>query len=404
EHFFEVSLIHMNGRMYDAQLGRFLSPDNHIQDPYNTQSFNRYGYVWNNPLSFNDPSGEIFWAIVGVAALIGAATGAATYIVNAIITGNWSWGGFAMSVLGGAVTGALAGIVAPGAFAGLFTNATAFFWGSVATGVAASFLPAVTIPIGDFSFSISPAIAFGSGAISAGANFSMSYSDGNFNASIGFGITYATKSHGANTMGWEFRKSWAVNWDDGKTGLGICSTTFSGHNGKFDQRVGGLLVRQGDFSMRYENDGAPFNIKGSKLVSGGTDSHRSAAMKFGIGDFNIGFNIFTGERILSKNDEVEDNRGFFDKLKNIPTGSDGGFGANLPYGAVNETGIKHRMGVGFIGWKNYRIGIDSYRHLGHAIQNIGAHYLLSPQPDFTSPSNAIMPYFQYQTDNPYTLW
>ncbi|MGB2128671.1 MAG: FG-GAP-like repeat-containing protein, partial [Flavicella sp.] len=29
EHFFEVDLIHMNGRMYDANLGRFLSPDNY---------------------------------------------------------------------------------------------------------------------------------------------------------------------------------------------------------------------------------------------------------------------------------------------------------------------------------------------------------------------------------------
>ncbi len=74
EHFFEVSLIHMNGRMYDANLGRFLSPDNFIHDPYNTQAFNRYSYVWNNPLSFNDPSGEepitiatlLIYAAIGV--------------------------------------------------------------------------------------------------------------------------------------------------------------------------------------------------------------------------------------------------------------------------------------------------------------------------------------------------
>lgn len=59
EHFFEVGLIHMNGRMYDAMLGRFLSPDNFVQDPYNTQSFNRYGYVWSNPLAFNDISGNL---------------------------------------------------------------------------------------------------------------------------------------------------------------------------------------------------------------------------------------------------------------------------------------------------------------------------------------------------------
>mgnify|MGYP000462641707 CR=1 FL=1 len=65
EHFFEVNLIHMNGRMYDANLGRFLSPDNYIQDPFNTQSFNRYGYVINNPLINIDPSGESFWKSIG---------------------------------------------------------------------------------------------------------------------------------------------------------------------------------------------------------------------------------------------------------------------------------------------------------------------------------------------------
>ncbi len=59
EHLASVSLIHMNGRLYDAKLRRFLAPDNFIQDPYNTQNFNRYAYVYNNPLIYNDPSGEI---------------------------------------------------------------------------------------------------------------------------------------------------------------------------------------------------------------------------------------------------------------------------------------------------------------------------------------------------------
>ncbi len=59
EHFEEVGLIHMNGRMYDPNLGRFLSPDNYVQNPYNTQNFNRYAYVLNNPLMYNDPTGEM---------------------------------------------------------------------------------------------------------------------------------------------------------------------------------------------------------------------------------------------------------------------------------------------------------------------------------------------------------
>lgn len=52
-----MGLIHMNGRVLDAQTGRFLSPDPYVQDPGFTQSFNRYSYVANNPLSYYDPSG-----------------------------------------------------------------------------------------------------------------------------------------------------------------------------------------------------------------------------------------------------------------------------------------------------------------------------------------------------------
>ena len=57
EHLDNVGLIHMNGRVYDPVLGRFLSPDPLVQAPHNTQSYNRYAYVFNNPLSFVDPTG-----------------------------------------------------------------------------------------------------------------------------------------------------------------------------------------------------------------------------------------------------------------------------------------------------------------------------------------------------------
>ena len=50
-------LINMNGRMYDPVIGRVLSPDNYVQDPTNTQSYNRYSYCLNNPLRYTDPSG-----------------------------------------------------------------------------------------------------------------------------------------------------------------------------------------------------------------------------------------------------------------------------------------------------------------------------------------------------------
>jgi len=50
-------LIHMNGRVYDPVIGRFLSADPFVQAPYYSQSLNRYSYVFNNPLTFTDPSG-----------------------------------------------------------------------------------------------------------------------------------------------------------------------------------------------------------------------------------------------------------------------------------------------------------------------------------------------------------
>jgi len=52
-----VGLIHMNGRVYDPEIGRFLSADIAIQDLSNLQAHNVYTYVNNNPLSFTDPSG-----------------------------------------------------------------------------------------------------------------------------------------------------------------------------------------------------------------------------------------------------------------------------------------------------------------------------------------------------------
>ncbi|WP_039916754.1 RHS repeat-associated core domain-containing protein [Cellvibrio mixtus] len=51
------NLIHMGGRVYDPNLGRFLSADLLVQSPYNSQSFNRYSYTFNNPGSFVDPDG-----------------------------------------------------------------------------------------------------------------------------------------------------------------------------------------------------------------------------------------------------------------------------------------------------------------------------------------------------------
>ena len=57
EHVDHANVIHMGGRIYDPFLGRFMQADPLVQAPENGQSFNRYSYVFNNPLSYTDPSG-----------------------------------------------------------------------------------------------------------------------------------------------------------------------------------------------------------------------------------------------------------------------------------------------------------------------------------------------------------
>lgn len=84
EHFTEVGIIHMNGRLYDPMLRRFLNADENIQDPQNTQNYNKYGYVLNNPLMHNDPTGEIMgWDDALIAIGIAIFTSVATdYYLN----------------------------------------------------------------------------------------------------------------------------------------------------------------------------------------------------------------------------------------------------------------------------------------------------------------------------------
>ena len=52
-----TGFVHMNGRVYDPRLGRFLQPDPVVAAPGSGQGYNRYAYVLNRPLSLADPTG-----------------------------------------------------------------------------------------------------------------------------------------------------------------------------------------------------------------------------------------------------------------------------------------------------------------------------------------------------------
>ncbi|UAK52318.1 RHS repeat-associated core domain-containing protein [Capnocytophaga ochracea] len=178
EHLQTVELIHMNGRLYDPALHRFLQPDNYVQDPFNTQNFNRYGYCLNNPLVYVDENGEFIITALIVGAIIGAYIGGSqangTYkpfkwdfnnveawggIVGGGIIGCLSEGvaayagglavaglvayGITGGVIGGAVVGATSGLVGgfiSGGFMSQLPGGNGKFWSCASWGALSGFI------------------------------------------------------------------------------------------------------------------------------------------------------------------------------------------------------------------------------------------------------------------------
>ncbi|MFM9880385.1 MAG: RHS repeat domain-containing protein, partial [Burkholderiaceae bacterium] len=169
EHLDEMGVIHMNGRIYDPLIGRFMSADPFIQAPENLQSHDRYAYVMNNPLNQVDPSGyKSLWMKIrgtviraiaaaadvfllcsgycsaavgayqgyqsggGIGALIGGVTGYLGYHF-----GGQTVEAYAVRAVGGCLAAAAGGAdCGRGAVAGSLNHygASYGFWGSVTAG------------------------------------------------------------------------------------------------------------------------------------------------------------------------------------------------------------------------------------------------------------------------------
>ncbi|MSP13295.1 MAG: hypothetical protein EXR62_10110 [Chloroflexi bacterium] len=138
-----TNLLYYRARYYDPALGRFTQADTIVPQPGNPQSLNRYSYVNNNPLRYNDPSGhcpmcvtaalgalagggiaygvqvaanisqngltvnaltEVNWATVGAGTVAGAVAGG-TFFVGAAVLGT----GLGATVAAGAISGAISG-------------------------------------------------------------------------------------------------------------------------------------------------------------------------------------------------------------------------------------------------------------------------------------------------------
>ena len=104
EHLQGVNLIHMNGRLYDPLVHRFLQPDNFVQELNNTQNFNRYGYVMNNPTKYTDESGEFWGYVIGALFTAYAQGYATTGDYNPMNWGSDTWLNAGLGVLSSAAS------------------------------------------------------------------------------------------------------------------------------------------------------------------------------------------------------------------------------------------------------------------------------------------------------------
>jgi len=147
-------LSYYNARWYDPQVGRFLSADTIVPGSNNPQAFNRYSYVFNNPVRYTDPTGH---CPICITAGIGGGVGAALYLwnesqqsdgVDLSVSLTWNgwlptgiemgddWGDLAVATGTGAVAGALmpAGGVWSVAGGGMASNVVAEHMTNLMTG------------------------------------------------------------------------------------------------------------------------------------------------------------------------------------------------------------------------------------------------------------------------------
>ena len=128
----ETGLYYAESRYYDPTLSQFLTPDPIVAAPFSAQSFNRYAYVFNNPVAYRDPNGRFPFIAVIVGAVVGGTyTGIQSHgNVGEIVKGAFigavagSTGAWAGAAVGGGVAGAIA---AGGAAGGVSSGLNAAF-------------------------------------------------------------------------------------------------------------------------------------------------------------------------------------------------------------------------------------------------------------------------------------
>lgn len=243
EHIQPYRLINMNARLYDPEIGRFLSPDPYVQQPDFTQNFNRYSYCVNNPLKYNDQSGEWFLiddlVVGGISFVIG-------YVGHGLSTGNWG-----LSAVKSGICNAFSSWIVfntAGIAMGTPNNMWNYALNMGANALLSQVVPSLNIPIGDFNVSFSPIAAMSESGFTYGVSASAFYSAGGFCFSGGFGVTN-------KYCGWEM----GILKEKSSVGVGYGRTYYGADvvGGQYlgKQTVGTVSLQFGrNVSFRISND------------------------------------------------------------------------------------------------------------------------------------------------------
>jgi RHS repeat-associated protein len=365
EHLPAVGLINMNGRLYDAALGRMMAPDNFVQSPELTGNFNRYSYCLNNPLKYTDPDGEFLELFF---------TG--FYYVNMLI-GN-----------------SLSGVENPSDKA--WSDATAFIQDAKSA----------------FSVSIysdnSTNISAGIDIFNAGLYMSTSYRDGNttYSASVGIGFQGWSAGGGISHKIGKAEFGFNVGGGNNHIGAGL-SAKYNGYGAGYtythygnaigpdglsnSQNVGGATLFFKDLSLRLENDFLAFEKR---------DRWRSNAIEIGYKGFVLGTTLYNNDPYTDDptnwNSDIESP--IWGKNKN----GRGGWNNGLTYNSPLYLGYRNGLTVGRIGF-SHRVfqdftqnGVHKHGFLGlpFGYQNYYANYS-----EFKTEL-----YFYSGWNNPFSLW
>jgi len=101
----DTGLYYYGARYYDPELARFIQADSTVPDPEFSQAYNRYAYVYNNPLKFSDPTGQNPYWMAAAGGFAGAYMGA--------MQAAWAGGSIIMGAYVGLVNGAAGTTVIP---------------------------------------------------------------------------------------------------------------------------------------------------------------------------------------------------------------------------------------------------------------------------------------------------